>query len=264
MNYFKEEELAKFVKDFLLTSQQDQFVVRIANNGSNNSSILNELTSDSRVRVDGDGTNLGYFGGAAFALEAQRKEFGDYPGLTVVSNFDLEWEVSDLVKQLYEESKQTECAVIAPRIVDMKSKVEMNPYYVNRIEVAKLNRLIQVSSFYMIYLIYQWLHLIKRFFSKNTSNVISNEPVYAVHGSFVVIKKEYFENGASLTYGSFLYGEEIFMAEETRRIGLKTCVFTSILVTHNEHITTGKIKGKKHMHYLNKSLRFLKKTYFSK
>ncbi len=92
----------------------------------------------------------------------------------------------------------------------------------------------------------------------------SNEPIYAVHGSFIAIKKDYFEKGGSLRYGSFLYGEEIFLAEETRRIGLKTGVLSSICVMHNEHITTGKIKGKRHMHYLNESLRFLQKTYFSK
>jgi GT2 family glycosyltransferase len=262
MNYFKEDELVSFVRVRLLSSEFEGLVIRIVDNGSRKRELLDELSLDSRVRIHGHGNNLGYFGGAALAVEEHKKEFGGVAELTVVSNFDLEWKEPDLVQSLFENSKATSFAVFAPRITDVNSSVEMNPYYRNRIELSKLNRLIRISSSYPLYLIYQWLHKLKR--STNVGKVdINDQPVYAIHGSFMAFKREYFQKSHGLHYGSFLYGEEIFVAEECRNSGQSVGVIGSLHVFHREHTTTGSVKNKKHMKYLHESLSFIKKTYFS-
>lgn len=92
--------------------------------------------------------------------------------LTVISNFDLQWDKIDMAKQLLEEAARSEFSVSGPRIIDLNSKVEMNPYYVNRIEASKLKRLIWVTSFFLIYLIYQRLHILKRILSKGFYEII--------------------------------------------------------------------------------------------
>jgi GT2 family glycosyltransferase len=262
MNYYKEEELVSFVRLRLLTSEFEGLVIRIIDNGSNSRRVLEELSVDARVRIHGNGRNLGYFGGAALAVEEHKKEFGGVAELTVVSNFDLEWKEVDLAKNLFENAERTSFSVFAPRITDVNSSAEMNPYYRNRIELSKLNRLIRISSFYPLYLIYQWLHKLKRSTS-STNAVFDDLPVYAIHGSFMALKREYFQRGRGLQYGSFLYGEELFIAEECRNSGYSVGVMSSLHVFHREHTTTGSVKNKKHMKYLHESLTFIKKTYFS-
>jgi GT2 family glycosyltransferase len=262
MNYFKEEELVSFVRDRLLSTEFEGLIIRIVDNGSTNRSVLESLSTDPRVKIHGDGKNLGYFGGAALATDEHVKEFGEVAQITVVSNFDIEWNDPELVSRLFEESIQSPWTVLAPRITDVQSSVEMNPYYKERIELTKLNRLLRVTSSYPMYLMYQWLHKLKRWASSG-EGIIDDVPVYAVHGSFIVMKRDYFQKSAGLRFASFLYGEELFLAEECRKHGYLVGVLRSIHVYHNEHITTGAVKDKKHMKYLHESLNYIKKSYFS-
>lgn len=41
--------------------------------------------------------------------------------------------------------------------------------------------------------------------------------IYAPFGAFIVFHRQYFESGGHLSYGSFLFGEEIFITETARR-----------------------------------------------
>ncbi|MDZ4752191.1 MAG: glycosyltransferase [Flavobacteriales bacterium] len=262
INYFKEEELVSFVREFLLDQTEGDIEVRIADNGSYKPEVLDGLLSDKRVRIDGNGTNLGYFGGANLAFQGYQLEHGSFPDLIVISNFDVEFDKKNFISKMQEEVLKSPFQILAPRIRNRNSLSEMNPYYSERISISKLNRLISITAFYPLYAIYQLLHLVKKNVSSSGFEGKSDGPFYAIHGSFIILKREYFESGAHLTFGSFLYGEELFLAEMAALHRLKTGVCKSIEVIHKEHSTTGVFKSAKHMRFLHDSLVYIRQNFF--
>src|SRR4029077_13065198 len=56
--------------------------------------------------------------------------------------------------------------------------------------------------------------------------------VFAPHGAFVVFHKSYFEAGGTLRYGSFLFGEEIFVGETALRLGRRVVFDPRLEVIH--------------------------------
>ncbi len=65
----------------------------------------------------------------------------------------------------------------------------------------------------------------------------------AGHGAFVVLSHHYFEAGGSLDYKSFLLGEEIFLAECCRDLGLSVLYDDSLTVIHQEHASIDLLKS---------------------
>jgi len=59
--------------------------------------------------------------------------------------------------------------------------------------------------------------------------------VYAVHGSFLVFSHLFFSRGGRIDEDMFLFGEEAFVAEECRRLGLPVTYDPGMRVDHNEH-----------------------------
>jgi GT2 family glycosyltransferase len=174
-------------------------------------------------------------------------------------SFDRTGFISGIVSEL----EKTNAAVIGPAMKSSLNNAELNPIYKNRLTVPHIKRLLSVTGNYLVYLIYQKLHYIKRAISGKTGNDIAQlGDCYAIHGSFMIFKRQFFDANGTLNYGSFLYGEEIFVAEQCLRLGLKIAVTPNIEVIHHEHTTTGKMKDKRHMGYLNQSIQYLKKEYF--
>ena len=66
----------------------------------------------------------------------------------------------------------------------------------------------------------------------------------AGHGAFVVLSHHYFEAGGSLDYKSFLFGEEIFLAESCRDLGLSVLYDDSLTVIHQEHASRDLLKSR--------------------
>ena len=133
------------------------------------------------------------------------------------------------------------------------------------ISAKKINRLRKVTSSTFSYTPYTILHLMKgKFFRKPAKNdfELACNP-YAIHGSFMVFNKSFFEKGGTLNYPSFLFGEELFIAETVRKLNLIQCYEPSLKINHNEHATTGVIKSKEKVAYLNQSYTYLLTTFFS-
>ncbi len=85
---------------------------------------------------------------------------------------------------------------------------------------------------------------------------------YAIHGSFMIFNKTFFQRGGTINYPCVLFGEELFIAEQALKLNLDLLYEPSLQVEHNEHATTGTFKSKEAVAYLHQSYTFLLNTYF--
>jgi GT2 family glycosyltransferase len=262
INYHKEQELIDFVETCLRGQLNAERHLIIVDNGSDSNLIAERLSGDMHITLLKPGKNLGYFGAAKHAYDYLISKQG-HSEIFIVSNFDLEFDERCFLSSIESVCSSIEPAVIGPDIHSSLSGSALNPIYSKRLSLGKIQMLLFVTSFYPLFLFYQWLHHFKR--KANGSQAIRNsksEDVYAVHGSFMIFRRSYFENGGSLNFESFLYGEELFEAEECRRICLRNQFEPSLKIIHREHTTTGVYKNAIHMRYLHQSLRLIRHKYY--
>ena len=197
----------------------------------------------SNVRVLDPGVNLGYFGAAAFALRDHVASHPN-PAWVVISNPDIRFTNDLTLENLSVLHRGNEPAVLAPSIRSAKWGTDQNPFMRHRPSSARMHFYRWVFSSYATDAVYQSLHWLKsktgrvRHPGRVPSSSVT-EPIYAAHGSFLALYRSFFERGGSLAYGAFLFGEEIFIAETARRLGLIVLFEPRVAVEHAEHTSTG-------------------------
>ena len=87
-------------------------------------------------------------------------------------------------------------------------------------------------------------------------------PIYAAHGSLFVFHRSYFDMGGDLSHGTFLFGEEIFVAETILRLGLTILYDPRFCVVHKEHLTTGQLPSRKVASFARDSSKFCSSSFF--
>lgn len=254
VNYFGEEPLKHFVENEVSKQKGVDLAIVIVDNGSAQPHLLTSLP---HVQVVNAGANLGYFGAlhkAATSLPLHQSDF------VILSNFDLHYTTEYDLANLLRFGAEHRLQVFGPQIVNMPSGAKANPMYSTRPEKAFYQRLLFVTSFYPIYWVYQWLHILKKIWKKKKNT--SAPSVYAIHGSMMVFDKTFVQHG-SLEHPGVLYGEEMLAAEQCREHGWKIGFDPNTTITHQEHSTTGSIKNRKHMRYLHESLKAIYRKYYS-
>ncbi|MBX7050494.1 MAG: hypothetical protein K1X54_00520 [Flavobacteriales bacterium] len=262
INYFKEAELCAFVNEQLLGQKGVVLHVVVVDNGSHQPALLQGLVQ-SVVEVIHPSKNLGYFGAAELAWK-KVLERNLNPDYFVVSNFDLAFNREHFFETFLQAEARNPSLLSGPAITSELSGAALNPMYRNRLPLSRIKRLLWVTSFYPFFFIYQLLHHLKRsFMSKQVVRKEGDELAYAVHGSMMFFSRSFFEKGGHLQFDSFLYGEELFAAEQIHRLRAHAVVHHELHVTHEEHSTTGNIKGPKHMAYLHQSLKYIRREFYS-
>ncbi len=262
--YYNDDEVECFFRDQLKKQTLQDFHVLIVNNGCRDIGRLRSRFSDAQnVEIIGEGENLGYMGGANFAISYFKNKYTNKSPLVIISNTDIEFLQIDFLEKLFCEKDNFDVA--GPSILSTITHSELNPFSIRRISRSKLNFLNFVYSAYYFYLMYQSLSLIKRKFFKTASNDetgLTPVNVYAIHGSFMVLASSYFEKGGDFNYGSFLYEEEVFIAEKARLADLRTMYIPSLRLLHREHATTGTFKSRKQIEYMRNSIRYILDTFY--
>src|SRR5262249_2176510 len=95
-----------------------------------------------------------------------------------------------------------------------------------------------------------------------TSTSTGPVPIYAPHGSFIAFRRTYFERGGSLNHPVFLFGEEIFVAETARRLGLTISYDRRLEVIHREHKSTGYFPSPRISAYSSQAATYCADQYF--
>lgn len=212
--------------------------------------------------------NVGYFP----AFFAGKKLLDNITGIrdwdfVVVTNVDLQFDDS-FFKNLKGISISSDVGVLAPSILSKETSEDINPKIFKRPSKFKLSSLYYGFQFLWFYRFYSWLSVSRaklRGSKRNTNSYrsySSGTEMYAAHGSIMLFTKFYFNQGASIDYPRFLFGEEVFVAEESRLKGLKTIYTPELKIYDKEHGSTSKEADKFISLEHVKSYKYLLDSYF--
>ena len=206
--------------------------------------------------------NEGYFHGSSSGLKYYLETYQVIPQWVIVCNVDIIFDTSLILEKLDSCENIPNLGVIAPAILSSQWKTDYNPFHMNRIPLKKLIFYRIIYSNFMIHNGYLLIHYVKRilkliFLKKPTykkSDVNPARNIYAPHGSCIIFNKNYFERGGTLDHISFLFGEEIFVAETAKMLGLNVMYIPDLIVRHYEHSSIGNFISRKINKYYKQSI----------
>lgn len=253
INYKTPQETLKWVKSILNSFSDKTIILVVDNSYYENTSLEKELEKIDNVIYLIPGENLGYFNGANFALEYLNTNKYLFKWL-MISNVDLELKTSDVLAQL-KKYEHTNVGVIAPAIISTSSGIDKNPYRVKPYSKEHIYLKKILYSNFLFSSIYEILAKIKcnlkhhKIRMQSTMN--SDKEIYLPYGACFIFSRRYFEGGGKIKMKTFLYGEEIFVAEWCRRLGLSVFYVPAIIIKNHEHASTSLLKEqqKRKMNY---------------
>jgi GT2 family glycosyltransferase len=269
VNFRKPVETARFVSSAREQTLKSPLRVIVVDNSPfpGEGGVPEAVKNDSHVTAIAPGKNLGYFGGAAVAL-AEYLKSNSLPDWVVVSNPDVYFPDHDVLQHLCDIHRGNEPAVLAPSIRTLNSWVEQNPYMRVRPSPWRIHLNSWIFSTYPIDVVYQGLSWIKH----RALGGLAKErpattagfavPIYAPHGSFIALHRSYFEKGGTLDYGAFLFGEEIFVAETARRLGLTVLYEPGLAIEHTERSPAKGLWNRDTSRYRRQASRYLASKFF--
>lgn len=275
VNYHSEEQVQAFMQDLLRQDAAGELGVVIVDNSGGDSPhprLATVAARDQRIAVLNPGKNLGYYGGAAWGLE-RYLETASLPRWIIVSNPDIRFPQTDFTSRLCTLYANRAPAVLAPSIRSALAEADQNPHFRSRPSALRMHFHKWVFRWYFPNLAYHALSVTKQTARRSLRRLFAtrqpgrpngqnSEVIYAPHGSFVIYHHSYFDAGGSLRHGAFLYGEEIYVAETVRRLGLVMLYEPRLTVTHLEHSTTGMTRYRKRARYMREASRYLADTFF--
>ena len=214
--------------------------------------VKGQLQVDIEVADNGE-ENLGYLGGALpiYNAKAQGYDF------VSISNVDLELK-PDFFEQLLNVDS-THIGWLAPDIYTDKIDRHENPYMLSR--PTRRNFFIWniIYSSIWIYKLYHKLYVIK---SHKKKTLFQTCDIYAGHGSFMLFTKAFVLNYPELHYPTFMYGEEIYMAELIKKSQLKVRYTPTLHIANIGNISTGLINQARKSQWSKESLNTIRKMFF--
>ncbi len=259
ISYDSDDETLRYLDCLNSLSAPPSVAVILIDNTLRKRGESGPFTGRGRVSVIRPHGNLGYLGGARYGL-SRYLQAHVLPDWIVISNVDLLIQNSDFFERLSDLALPG-VAAVAPRIRSMLTGRDQNPYLLHRPSALRMH-------------VYKWvfrsrtlLNLtealaafakkLKTHFTRDPGNAgrsnrqsghdsnFENEHIYAPHGSFLILSKEYFTRGGNLDFPGFLFGEEIYIAETIRRLGLRVVYRPDLEVVHQEHRSTRLFKSRK-------------------
>jgi GT2 family glycosyltransferase len=265
VNYYNEREVNSFISHQRINYTDVSLQIIIVDNGSDKSETLLGLTSNNpNITVLTSDVNAGYFGGAYIGLNHYLKT-NDYPDAVIICNTDISFVTPNFIVKLTQKIAQGNFDILGPDIYSTMLEYHQNPYIMQRISAKRIKLYKMVTSNAFIYVLFTLLHLLKTKFvkKKQTGKIKERIQTYCIHGSFMVFNKTYFAKGGTINYPSLLFGEELFVAETARKLGLTTIYEPDLVINHHEHSTTGVFKSSKTVKFMHQSYKYLFETFFS-
>lgn len=199
--------------------------------------------------------NLGYFGAAQKVL-SQTEELQQYDIVTI-SNVDLEMP-RDFFLRLDNVHIESDTGWIANSILSGYENRDRNPKILARYSEKRLKQLRLLFRFPVLHQLYtKTLYRRKKINQKKQSM-----PIYAGHGSFIMLTKAFFTSHPSLNYPMFLFCEEIYLAELCRESNLKVIYTPEVCVRDTEHCSTGKMRKSTYYRYNYESINYILETFY--
>ena len=204
------------------------------------------------VVADNGKDNRGYLGGALSIYNAKAQGYD----FVSISNVDLEL-APDFFEQLVK-INVSDTGWLAPDIYTDKINRHENPYMLSRPKKRNFFIWNIIYSNTFIYRLYHALYVLK---SQKSKEYPSCE-IYAGHGSFMLFTKAFVEQYPELHFPTFMYGEEIWLAELTRAAKLGVQYVPALLISNTGNISTGLINQAQKSKWSKESLSFIYNQFF--
>ena len=236
-------------------------LVIVDNNSGDDSlsRIAKAIVEFPNVELLASAQNRGYFGAASWALRHYLSR-NNSPAWLVVCNNDIAFSDSRLLVRLFENDPAAAGAT-APSIFSGVTGRDQNPFLRHRPSALRMHvykwvfrsrTLLNLTEAFAVLLKKLKTHFTREPGNAGRSNRQSghhsnsgDDRIYAPHGSFLILSKEYFTRGGNLDFPGFLFGEEIYIAETIRRLGLRVVYRPDLEVVHQEHRSTRLFKSRK-------------------
>jgi GT2 family glycosyltransferase len=273
VNFNNDEESLTFAESIVNQPDFHGRVYIISCSKIETDSQLNNI-ADNRIKVIDTKENLGYFKAAAAGLNEYLKH-KSIPDWIIVSNTDIKLGDNFLFKILDKINNSSAPAILAPDIQLIQKSwtastlTSQNPAMLKRPTRRKLTLLACICRWKITYMAYEFfaeikLGLINRLFQRKKETISSPRDIYAAFGACIIFHKTYFDRGGDLAFGSFLYYEEIYVAEKARQLGLRTHFEPRLRLLHNEHSTTKMMGAARRQKNAYDSLTYIINEFFKK
>jgi len=215
--------------------------------------------------------NLGFAKGMNIGINEAKRNDCSY---IICSNNDIVYNKRINFKKFTDiYIKDKSIAVIGPKILN-PDMINQNPYIIyNRLKTDFLSKLKQklVFSNFLGKYIFFIRGILKNMINKNShiqEKLDSSQYIYCLHGSYFVLTPVYFNYYKDLDPNTFLYVEELILAERVKSKKLKEYYYNEMEVFHKDDSSTNEMLGKdslkKTLFVLNenyKSLKYFMKEY---
>jgi len=277
INYHSEKQTVEFVREILeLQSYASQKIIVVDNSGELNSesSTLKPLRSDDRLLVYSCGKNVGYYGGASWALKKYLKEF-PLPDWVIVCNTDVHLMGADFFARLLEYHTSNPPAVVSPIVFSELSGREWSAYTPTRPSNRHVHVYKWILNFYPTLFAYNALshlkgvvldrlHILRNKTKYESQSGDKPFNVYAPGGALTIFHRGYFGAGGNLDHASFLYGEEIFVGETARRLNLNVVFDPRLRIMHKGRSATNIFKHPKILRFKRDAVNHYANAYFNR
>ena len=207
-------------------------VVLCANKPGDTRAAVAAFAGDDRVRVLSFEDNPGYLPALDRALPHL-----DTSRPVVLSNCDLVADpgvVEELVRQV---TAFPDAGALAPAVIGSLGE-DQNP---NLLQPPSARWLRALALLYRLPRAADVLLLRRQGHSSRTvTGVAPGSEIFAGHGSCMVFTPRFFAEGGSCAYPFALFGEELWVGRECRRLGLTVRYVPSARLRHAEHAATGR------------------------
>lgn len=262
VNYKTPDKALEWI-NAIKSTNNNSLVVLVDNSRDYNTGLEAEIRSLQYLDVlylDAE-ANLGYFNGAAFGYHYIKEQYSFQ--WVIVCNVDIVIETNDIDSILDE---FPDAGVIAPAIISVDSGFDKNPYRLFRTSkrVMKLKKI--VFSNLLLAKVYGMVSSIRNELIKNKYTEVSKceegTRIYLPYGACFIFSEKFFASGCKLDYPLFLFGEELYIAEQCREKELEIVYVPRIRFLNFEHASTSKLTStfviKKNMEAMD----FILKNYY--
>lgn len=262
VNYNSYQELDSFLRTIESAEENsgsgNSVTVVVADNSEKPESYSYSGKLD--VSVIPTNANLGYFGGISFGIEQSGLVLSDFDFI-IVSNVDLLLP-KDFFSKLYSEKIDVNVGCIAPSIISKGEGINRNPKVLTRYSAKKLKMLKTMFQFPILWKTYNSLLHGKRREKVQSENTKERD-IYAAHGSFMLFTNRFSDFLQSMKFPTFMFCEELFIAENLRKQNLRTVYKPQLIVNDIDHVSTSKMKSSFYFKCNYESLDMILKEYYS-
>jgi len=265
INYKADNHVLKLIESVLNANKEGDFDITIHVIDNSIKSKQEEEEFRKSLQVNGvslhsSAENLGYFGCIPIAQRLIENETFD---CVIYCNPDLYLDGS-FFKEL-KASMQFK-GIISPSIISVSEGFDQNPKYLSKLSRAKMIRLKLIYSNLLTYFLFFSLARVKEllFVVKKRSTHSSDKfsrIIYAPHGAmFIFTEVSFFK--CLKPYPCFLFGEEIYIAEEAEKAGVKVYYTPNIKVYDSRHASISSLGNNFRRKLYYQSVLYLLKNYY--